>query len=83
MEKVYVIEFDDVADSQTLHHDVEVFRNYQDAKDRFDYIVHETKQLLLEEELEEADSVDFYKAWEDGKWVENHYGVYLYTVKIT
>lgn len=80
--KIFVITFDDVDDFATLHHDIEAFSKYEDAKKRFDDIVYDAKQLFLENEWEETDSADFYETWPDGYWGTNHYAVYLNTVEL-
>lgn len=83
--KIYVITFDDVDDYATLHHDIEAFGNYEDAKKRFDEIVLDAKNLLDEggnDDWEREESEHQFESWPDGNWGTDHYGVYLNEVEV-
>lgn len=83
--RVHIIHFDDVADYETMSHELEVYADWQKAKERFDDIVDDFKRSRIEWEIddwEESDGVTAYESWPDGEWGTNHYAVYLETVEV-
>ena len=79
---VYIITIDEVYDLETFPHEPEVFAVFDDAKRRFDDLVAQTREEFAENEFKELHGGNYYETWEDGRWPENHYGIYVHTVEL-
>lgn len=79
---VYVITIDEVYDFETFDHSPEVYAVFDDAKRRFDDLVAQTREEFAENEFDESQGDTFYETWENGRWPENHYGIYVHTVDL-
>jgi len=79
---IWVINFDDVYDFETMEHELEAFSSFQDAKNRFDDIVSDFKQTDFQDGWIEEDGVYNYEAYQDGFYSQNHYCVYLEKVEL-
>ena len=87
MEKVYVIQIEEVVDYVDYGHPLEAFRNREDAEKRYKEIVESAKS---EEEFGGPDYEDWaveerewsYEVYEDGYYAHNHYSVAIYEVEV-
>ena len=85
MEKVYVIVISDVYDMTENSHSPIVFKNREDAIRRFNDIVEAFESEYaydIEDGWEIEKNETSYSAWEEGRYVENHYDVTVYELEV-
>lgn len=80
--KIYIVRIDDVADYETLHHDLEAFYKKDDAKKRFDEILADAKSEDWLDDWETEETEDSFSAWPNGEWGTDHYEITIEEVEV-
>lgn len=81
MDKVYLIHIDEVYEYEELGHPIEVYRNREDAENRYKEIV-EVAECEYPSDWEREEGQWRYECYEDGHYAYNHFSVTLKTAEV-
>lgn len=84
MEKIYIVQLENVNDLERLDNGITAFKNEDDArkfyKETLDTIKKDNAEVLEDWEIEEDENS--FSAYPDGRYLEDHFDLYLQEITL-